>query len=317
MRFIKEEFHNAVQYYKQHNCSITFAAAQFHVERHSLAKYIDFDFSDCIYVPERKQYVQLNKREQDALKAYQDGTVPNAYTIEKVFHVKSEAFHKICKFSGIDEHKDNIKHQWNRDALQSITTEWDAYVLGFITADGYINENRGCLSFKLHERDIDILEKINQYFHSDIQIYHFAHAITKHPMCQLTFNSRKLTNTLIAYGLCQAKSLKEKFYPKVPQELMRHYIRGLIDGDGFIRQDVSQIGLCGSKDIVSNVAHQINLHMTNPFEEQRKIRQEKDSELYRFGLSGENAREAMIWLYKDSTIYINRKYALAQKYVKL
>ena len=48
----------------------------------------------------------------------------------------------------------------------------------------------------------------------------------------ITLNSRDLVNNLVQYGLFQGKSGKEHFYDLLQIELVKHYIRGIVDGDG-------------------------------------------------------------------------------------
>lgn len=272
MKFIKEEIYQALQYQRTYNTSLTRAAEKYRVDRHTLSAYQNFDFATCIYVPEEQQYIQLTPNELQAVQEYQSGILPTVLAVKQKFGFHTEKFRKMCQYMGVPTRQDNIKYHFNRNAFRSIQTEEDAYILGFITADGYLCEARNALRFKLHARDVDILHKINHYLQSNNPITYHTHAITHNPQCCLEFNDKTIIQNLKQFGLHQAKSLQESFCQTIPQPLMRHYIRGLIDGDGFISKKTCHIGLCGTHDIVYNVAQQIQKHNVVAFDVQRKIR---------------------------------------------
>lgn len=317
MKFIKEEIYQALQYQRSHNTSLTKAAQQYGIDRHTLASYHDFDFSQCIYDKDNQQYIKFTPNEQAAIDAYKNGTVASAHEVRHKFHLHQDKFQYMCRLVGMQPHNAVYKRTFNRNALHTIQTEQDAYLLGFITADGYLCETHNSVRIRLSERDVDILIKINEYMQSDVPITQTPHSITGNYLCQLDFNDKGFLSNLKQYGLHQAKSLKEIFYQDIPEHLMRHYIRGLIDGDGYISKNTCHIGICGSQDIVQNVAKHLQQVAGVPPEKQRNARQEKDTSLYRFELCGENARAAMRWLYEGSNIHLDRKYNLAKQYINL
>lgn len=317
MKFIKEEIYQALQYQRTYNTSLTQAAKKYRVDRHTLSVYQDFDFTTCIYVPEEHQYIQLTSKELQAVQEYQGGTLPTVLSVKQKFGFHSDKFRQMCQYMNVPARHDNIKHHFNRNALNAIQTEADAYILGFLTADAYVCEERTSVRIKLHNRDQDILRKINQALNSNIPIHFEKHNVTGNTLCRLELSSKTFIQNLKQYGLHQAKSLKEMFYQDVPAHLLRHYIRGLIDGDGYISKNTCHIGICGSQDIVQNVAKHLQQVSGVPPEKQRNARQEKDTSLYRFELCGENARAAMRWLYEGSNIHLDRKYNLAKQYINL
>lgn len=317
MKFIKEEIYQALQYQRTYNTSLTRAAEKYRVGRHTLSAYKDFDFTACVYVPEEHQYIRLTPKERQAVKEYQHGTVPTVAAVKRKFGFRDDKFKKMCQYMGVSTRNDNIKHHFNRDAFRTIQTEGDAYILGFLTADGYICESHLSVRLKIHSRDVDILHKINKHLKGNLPIHESIHKDTKEKLVLLDIASAQIVRNLKQYGLHQAKSLKEPFYQDIPEHLLRHYIRGLIDGDGYISQKTCHIGICGSQDIVQNVAKHLQQVSGVPPENQRNARQEKDTKLYRFELCGEKARAAMRWLYEGSNIHLDRKYNLAKQYINL
>ena len=317
MKFIKEEIYNALQYQHSNGVSITKAAKQYYISRHTLAAYQNFDFSECIYIPNEHRYVCFTEQERDALAAYQSGAIATVTQIREQFGLHHEKFAQMCQYAGIPVIRHDTQYTFNRNALSTLETESDAYILGFLPAEAYVCEERTSVRIKLHNRDQDILHKINQALKSNIPIHFEKHNVTANTLCRLELASITFVQNLKQYGLHQAKSLKEIFYQDIPEHLMRHYIRGLIDGDGYISKNTCHVGICGSQDIVQNVAKHLQQVAGVPPEKQRNARQEKDTSLYRFELCGENARAAMRWLYAGSNIHLDRKYNLAKQYINL
>lgn len=313
MKIIRENIAQAVHYAQNHPTeSLAQIAKSFKIDRHTLSQYLNTDFNTWIFDAHKRWYVQLEEHEEQSIKEFQNGTLTSAFQVKKKYGIHNDKFKIICGYCGIEVKPANFKHHFNRNALASIQTEEDAYILGFITADGYIADMRNTVAIKLQAKDEDILRKISQYFEYDGTIKYQTHNRTGNKLCSIIFCSAQLIQNLKQYGVERKKSLKETFYENIPPHLIKHYIRGLIDGDGFVAKTSKKIGLCGSKDIVSKttkkLSEQLNLS-TIP-----KIRQEGTSDLYRVEFSGENAVKVMKYLYEDSRIYLDRKYELSKRY---
>lgn len=313
MKIVKENIVRAVHYAQKNPTeSLIQIAKSFATDKNTVSKHLHIDFNTWLFDKQKHCYVQLEPYEQQIVEGFRNGTFTCAYQAAKEYSITSEKVNRICKSSGIVLRPANVKHHLNRNALASIQTEEDAYILGFITADGYIADMRNTVAIKLQAKDEDILRKISQYFEYDGTIKYLTHTLTGNKLCSIIFCSAQLIQNLKQYGIERKKSLKETFYENIPPHLMRHYIRGLIDGDGFVSQKSKKIGLCGSQDIVSKttkkLSEQLNLSTTP------KIRQEGTTDLYRVEFSGENAVKVMKYLYEDSRIYLDRKYELAKRY---
>ena len=318
MKVIKTSIVNAINYYNSHTESYTQVAKKFNIERHVLSRYIksNFSTSNLHYIPEKEYYVLFEQRELDAMKEFVDNPNMSYEDVERKHNIERRNFQRLCEHNNIPYRDRILKYRFNRQALQTIKTEEDAYILGFILADAYICEQRNAVRIKLHHRDEDILHKINKYLDSDVEIKHEYHSITGNKMSYLYFSSVELIATLKKYGICRNKSLKEVFYHDMPSELKKHYIRGIIDGDGFITKDpsIAQIGVCGSCDVVKNIAIYLNQTLNLGLNIDNAVKQEGTSELYRFAVQGQKAISVMKFLYEDSKIYLDRKYELAKRF---
>lgn len=119
------------------------------------------------------------------------------------------------------------KYDFNENYFNKLKTHEQAYILGFIYADGYNSNSRLELSQK--EERIDILEKINKALKSNIPIKSYSPGTYR-----LSFNSIKLCSDLTKLGAVKNKSLTLIFPDFIPDRLMSSFILGYFDGDGCI-----------------------------------------------------------------------------------
>lgn len=121
----------------------------------------------------------------------------------------------------------NRKYKLNEDYFKILETPEQAYILGFIYADGY---NRGdTLEVVQIQSKVDILNKIKRALESDAELKEYTPG-----KFTVYFNSVTLCEDLSRLGATRAKSLTLVFPEFIPDELMPHFIRGYFDGDGCV-----------------------------------------------------------------------------------
>lgn len=119
------------------------------------------------------------------------------------------------------------KYNFNRDYFNELKTHEQAYILGFIYADGCNYENK--LQLDQNEERIDILENINKALKSNCPIRSYSPGSYR-----LSFNSKKLCLDLTKLGAIKNKSLILTFPKFIADELMPSFILGYFDGDGCV-----------------------------------------------------------------------------------
>ena len=150
--------------------------------------------------------------------------------------------------------KPKTKRMYNKNAFSEIKTEEDAYWLGFLTADGYVCSTRKVVRLKLAEKDSQHLIKFAKYMGEENPhlIKDYGGSYTRDNVCYfLEYSGELIVNNLAKYGVTPNKSTKEKPYIFDDEFLNIAYLRGLIDGDGWIVKN--EIGIVGSYDICSYV----------------------------------------------------------------
>lgn len=313
MKKIKKEIVEALNFYKNENkdnLSVTSIANLYGIAKKTLFDYIRDEESYENIVEYNGFYYLLDENEYKAVNEYINTDI--TFTdIKNKYGYKQETFQKKLKVLGYKSER-KYKLNYNRDKFKEIKTEEDAYILGFILADGYINERVNMLRIKLQEKDLDILEKICDYFEMDYSFIKYEfHNITGNKQYYLSIYDKEIIDRLKSYGLYQHKSFKEVPYYNIDKSLVRHYIRGIWDGDGYIRKDLKSIGVCGSKetlDFINNtLLNNLELIFSSSF---KGVKPHSDINLWRIDYHGKNVDKILNYLYKDSTIYLNRKYSL-------
>lgn len=203
---------------------------------------------------------------------------------------------------------------YNRHIFDVIDTPEKAYWLGFIIADGYLNVNRRMLRIKLGDKDKAHLEKFIAFLGGDnTMLKSEKHNITGNTQWYVSTYSSEIKDALIKLKVEQAKSGKEHV-PPIDKQYYRDFIRGLWDGDGFIRETLNGIGLVGSFECLSFVQ--------NFFKEQLDIQPLKIYSHYNtFKIeyrSTQNAIPKIIsYLYQENDIALDRKMELANQIKKI
>lgn len=133
------------------------------------------------------------------------------------------------------------KYKVNHNYFKEIDTEYKAYILGFIYADGGIirpSENRQLyLRISIQEEDGYILNQLAKDAGGrEISITHYSASRKKNwkKLAQLTISSNVLCDDLINYGCNINKSKVGMLFPNLHKEMIPHFIRGFMDGDGSI-----------------------------------------------------------------------------------
>ena len=200
-----------------------------------------------------------------------------------------------------------------------------AYVLGFIFTDGclhyYYTNKLGRLD--IGQKEPEILIKILALMECDAKIYHknkkVYKGITSGELYTIQILNNKIYTDLIKLGLKPQKSLDCQF-PNVPQEYLRHFIRGCWDGDGsigFYSGIYRAIFVSGSYDFIYKM--QKTLYYSG-LREHKIYEQGENQKNYSIQYCGTECRLLYHFLYDDvdQSQYLERKYLLfkeaAQKY---
>lgn len=224
-----------------------------------------------------------------------------------------------------------IKRNYNYNYFDSINTEEKAYWLGFIYADGNISKSeyvrkdgtlkKGNYRFEvsLKSEDIEHLKKLAKALNVDKSILISKTNNTRHDRCRLYFNNEHLWKTLNSYGCTPNKSLTLKF-PDINifsnKELIRHFIRGYIDGDGclgYLDKEHKNMGLSilGTEHFLTNLQNYL------PLEKANKLYKRKGLNVYSLAYNRSRGYYITKYLYENCNIYLDRKFERYKEFCRL
>jgi hypothetical protein len=133
------------------------------------------------------------------------------------------------------------KYKVNHDYFNIIDTEYKAYILGFIYADGCISQPPGNrqLNFRIgvQEEDGWILTNLSiQAAGGQKHIVQTPSSIKKgyKPQHCVNIVSNQIGTSLIKLGCNINKSKLGMSFPNLDKHLIPHFIRGFLDGDGSV-----------------------------------------------------------------------------------
>lgn len=241
------------------------------------------------------------------LALYEDGN--SIRTISKIINIERHTVSRILKENNYSI--DNKKYHSKEDIFKKIDSEEKAYWLGFLYADGYISKLSSSVVLMIQNRDKEHLEKFKLFCKSDHPIVYSEYVRESGYVVRankISINSRKMHDDLIDKGCFQVKSLILKFPTEnqVPKNLIHHFIRGYLDGDGCIGIDNNNIffSIVGTEDFLNG--------LQKIFKTNNKLYSSGKAFVYRVK-GNKKALKILDYLYKDATIYLNRKY---EKYIK-
>ena len=199
-----------------------------------------------------KQFTEEQKKQIVEMYKNQIGT----REISKLFKCNPSKIKTVLDKNSILILKKQRQYGCNDNFFEKINNELNAYWLGFMYADGNVGLENNSITLNLAKKDEDHVWLFKQHLDSDHPIRYEERSTfgSKRQFCKLTVNSEKMKNDLIKLGCIPNKSLTLKFptEEQVPKELIIPFIRGLIDGDGFVSKNTNNLGLCGTLDVVTN-----------------------------------------------------------------
>ncbi len=210
------------------------------------------------------------------------------------------------------------KHTVNEKFFDEFTEE-SVYLLGFIYADGNIswNPKKGyqSLTITASAKDKEHLERIRKLLSSTKLLLYSV----KTNSYRLIVSNKKLCLRLMELGVMPKKSLILKFPTFIPHEYLRHFFRGVIDGDGNIRyvdrekSSYFEITIASgsksfSEDFISAVNKQIDVAT--------KLRKVKGN-TYILQYSCARGEKLAKYIYSSSNIFLERKYLEYKKLLEV
>lgn len=249
--------------------------------------------------------------------------------LEKDYNTTRHTISKFLTEIGVKTTVGNHYRKYHHDEnfFEIIDTEQKAYWLGFMYADGWIQDysnryGQDHFGITLADYDEDHLKK----FLSDIKATNPIRydkskvKLGQSRLAKVELVSQKTVDDLISQGCLKKKTLILQPPQKVPKELIRHFIRGLFDGDGSIVKSGGKYyeqyhKYCFSASF--SCIEPIGKWLKEYFGCGSLVKDNRKEYSYSYNIGGDNVLESFYHkLYDDATVYLDRKEERFQEFLR-
>lgn len=204
-------------------------------------------------------------------------------------------------------------------------TEKQAYFLGWILSDGHINKKNNCISIKLQAKDKPILEKLKELVEYSGPILNIKRNTCNLPgvnfqhRAALSINCRTMKEDLVRLGFDHKKGVNMTFPKFLRKDLIPHFLRAYIEGDGCISYSHGKGKLLPEFNLIGTL--KFCSFFIKYLEKELNINFKKDDTVYgngcvRIRLSGcINMVKLLSYIYKDCQIFLSRKFKKSLKII--
>ena len=224
----------------------------------------------------------------------------------------------VPKYTKAKLNNPNMKEHF----FQEIDEEAKAYFLGLLISDGNVfKDNTGrqaSISITLDLKDEYMLKKFKEVLQANTSVGHDGRGCG-----QIAVRSNIMAEDLAKYGVVPRKSYNT-YLPLISKEMMPHLIRGIFDGDGSImakpnpsndghNRFLHSISFCGTHQVMEDISNYIleNLGIKTT------VYDYKDRNLSELKIQNiDNIAKFGYWIYRNSTIFLNRKKDIFNDFLK-
>ncbi len=237
---------------------------------------------------------------------FSTGTIAN---ILKENNIKIKSFCEAHKIYTIDE-----------EYFDEINTQNKAYILGFLYADGCRAKNCNGIRMNLQERDKHILDEINNEIKSNrpLRFIDYSHDPSRQNQYLLSIDNKHMAESLYKWGIVPCKEFILEFPTWMEHDLIRHFIRGYLDGDGYISKNPKEkrMSFTGTKMLMEGISQylsdELDVHSTL-FSPHRKNTITRSLSI----AGGNQVKKVLDHLYENAEMCLHRKYKIYDSlYVK-
>lgn len=271
---------------------------------------------------ERNQHSRISEQDINfIIEEYNKGT--SSEIIGQKIGRDGSAICRVLKRNGIQIRpatQNKRQYKIREDFFENIDNEEKAYFLGLLYADGNLSKRGNTIKLTLKDRDIlEVWSKTIYGFHKIYEEPHTDENGAVKIYWSVAIYSQKMHQDLCKLGCTPKKTFSINFPEFMKDNLLcNHFIRGYFDGDGCISINAKNRAII---DITSNIVFirdciqllNRNLGIASYYHEY------KDKPLTAcLQISAqENVKKFVDYIYKNSTVYLPRKYQKTQEFYQL
>jgi hypothetical protein len=156
---------------------------------------------------------------------------------------------------------DGNKKPINVNYFSNIDTPEKAYFLGLIYADGHVSDS---FSINLQKRDGYIVKELKKELDSEHSLFVKNKKEDERKQVGISVGREDFVSNLRQRGLEEDKTHSDTV-PNLPDELFRHWVRGLYDGDGTLRKKEREVSIAGSFSRLENIQERVDIESSLHF----------------------------------------------------
>ena len=237
-------------------------------------------------------------------------------------YLKKKGIEIRSAYDAIYDERRASPYTFNEHWLDELDCPEKFYFLGFFAADGCNFKKQNEAKIKLQRGDLELLEKFKNLLESDRPIYEVYDkpngSRRESYSSNLRLTSKYFCSRLEELGLPERKTYSLHFPDYIPEKYLRDYVRRVFDGDGSII--INQVGKArGASDIAGHPCFlkelktvientlpiNIVFYQISETCAHLKINRQEDIKLF------------MDWMYKESSLYLERKFQTYQEFLSL
>ena len=255
------------------------------------------------------------EEKNDICKNYLSGV--STVEIGKKYGISHKPIAVVLEENGIDRNSALSTRRYDVDEyyFDSIDTPNKAYVLGLLYSDGNNCKQKRTIRIQLQENDRDILEKVRKELKYSKELTYvdcskrvYGNGYVSKNMYSLDVYSKHMCDILEEIGVVPNKSLILTFPECITGVLIPHFIRGYMDGDGWIsKKGGYSISLTSTESFCKSVQSLVK----NAIGVEGKIVDASChngiTKIYRIDKK-DKTKQFLDYIYNDADIYLQRKY---------
>lgn len=215
------------------------------------------------------------------------------------------------------------KYTIDETFFNHIDTEEKAYVLGLIASDGNVTTNPYNIKIDLKVNDEDVLYKVMKAMNYNFNIKHYIQKSQINDksyvieISRLNITNKDMVLKIIEYGIVPNKTEYLNFdFSCMDNNLIRHFIRGYFDGDGSIAIDSLNrvaINITSNKNMIDKFVEIFDANIIG-YKPHVYVRHKENDNCKTIVFTKNDEKiQFLNLLYKDSNIYMDRKFIKAQQ----
>ena len=234
----QENIEIIIKAYTEEDLSIKQIADKYGFGIRTIKKYLNINNVDT-----SDKHRHVTKNIDNIISLYNSGMSQD--NIADILHVSRPTIRKILHKNNIHirDNTENRDYYINENYFDNIDTQNKAYVLGFLYADGNVGKNKYRIQLSLQEGDKEILEKIkaDMEYTAELSFRNFRqynekyNIQTQNQYC-LSITCKHMWEALGNLGVIPNKTHVLKYPDFLQDEYHKHFIRGVLDGDGCIHK---------------------------------------------------------------------------------